>query len=78
MAIAATAVQQSAFRAGSMAASLPAVSVSEPVVGSVLAMVVLNETLRPGRSGWVSLGVAVVGMVIAIVALARSEATESV
>lgn len=78
VAIAATAVQQSAFRAGSMAASLPAVSVSEPVIGSVLAMVVLNETLRPGRSGWVSLGVAVVGMVIAIVALARSEATESV
>lgn len=78
VALSATAVQQSAFRAGSMAASLPAVSVSEPLVGSVLAIAVLSETLRPGRSGWLSLGIAVVGMVIAIVALARSEADEAV
>ena len=71
--VAATTLQQSAFRAGSMAASLPAVAVSEPLVGSVLGIGVLGEMLRPGRSGWVSLGVAVAAMVVAIVALARSE-----
>lgn len=74
LAVAATALQQSAFRAGSMAASLPAVAVSEPLVGSIVAIAVLGEALRPGRSGWVSLGLAVAGMAVAIVALARSEA----
>ena len=73
VALAATAVQQSAFRAGSMSASLPAVSVSEPLVGSALGLAVLGETLRPGRSGWVALALAVVAMVAAIVALARGE-----
>ena len=73
VAVAATTLQQSAFRAGTMAASLPAVAVSEPLVGSVLGIAVLGETLRPGRSGWVSLGVAIAAMVVSIVALARSE-----
>ena len=71
--VVATMLQQSAFRAGTMAASLPAVAVSEPLVGSVLGIAVLGEMLRPGRSGWVSLGVAIAAMVISIVALARSE-----
>jgi hypothetical protein len=66
-------LQQSAFRAGTMAASLPAVAVSEPLVGSVLGIAVLGEMLRPGRSGWFGLGVAVAAMVVSIVALARSE-----
>lgn len=74
VAVAATAVQQSAFRAGSMASSLPAVSVSEPLVGSTVAIAVLGEVLRPGEAGWASLGLAVAAMVVAIVALARSEA----
>jgi drug/metabolite transporter (DMT)-like permease len=74
VAVAATAVQQSAFRAGSMAASLPAVTVSEPLVGSILGVAILGEMLRPGRSGWVVLVVAVVVMVVATVELARTEA----
>ena len=49
--LAATAVQQSSFRAGSMAASLPAVTVSEPMVGSILGIAILGETLRPGSPG---------------------------
>lgn len=76
VAVTATMLQQSAFRAGTMAASLPAVSVSEPLVGSVLGIVVLGEMLRPGRSGWFSLGVAVAAMVVSIVALARSESAD--
>ena len=75
VAVSATALQQSAFRAGSLAASLPAVTVSEPLVGSVLGIFVLGEALRPGRSGWVGLGLAVVVMVAATIALARGEAT---
>ncbi|MCI4676299.1 DMT family transporter [Candidatus Mycolicibacterium alkanivorans] len=75
VAVSATALQQSAFRAGSMAVSLPAVTVSEPVVGSILGLAILGEMLRPGRSGWVGLGLVVVVMVVAIVELARGEAT---
>lgn len=73
VAVAATALQQSAFRAGSLAASLPAVTVSEPMVGSILGVLVLGETLRPGEAGWFVLIVAVVVMVAATVALARGE-----
>ena len=74
VAVSATAVQQSAFRAGSMAASLPAVTISEPLVGSVLGVAILGEMLRPGRSGWVGLGLAVAVMVVATIELARGEA----
>jgi drug/metabolite transporter (DMT)-like permease len=75
VAVAATALQQSAFRAGSMAASLPAVTISEPLVGSILGVGILGEMLRPGRSGWVWLGIAVVVMIAATVELARGEVT---
>jgi drug/metabolite transporter (DMT)-like permease len=75
VAVAATAWQQSAFRAGSLAASLPTMTIAEPVVASVLGVMVLGETLRPGERGWVLLIAAVVAMVVATVALARSEAT---
>jgi hypothetical protein len=74
VAVLATALQQSAFRAGSMAASLPVVTISEPMVGSTLGVVLLGEQLRPGEGGWVVLGIAATAMVFATVALARSEA----
>jgi drug/metabolite transporter (DMT)-like permease len=75
VAVAATAWQQSAFRAGSMAASLPTMTVAEPIVGSVLGIFVLGETLRPGDAGWFVLIVAVAAMVFATGALARGEVT---
>ncbi|MDT5187576.1 MAG: hypothetical protein QOJ20_73 [Mycobacterium sp.] len=74
VAIAGTAWQQSSFRAGALTASLPTMTVVEPVVGSVLGIVVLGETLRPGEAGWLTLIVAVAVMVLATVALARGEA----
>ena len=74
VAIAGTAWQQSSFRAGSLTASLPTMTVTEPVVASVLGIVVLGETLRPGDAGWLTLVVAVVVMVVATAALARGEA----
>ena len=74
VAIAGTAWQQSSFRAGSLTASLPTMTVAEPVVASALGIVVLGETLRPGDAGWFTLVVAVVVMVGATAALARGEA----
>ncbi len=74
VAIAGTAFQQSSFRAGSLTASLPTMTVAEPVVGSVLGIVVLGEALRPGEAGWFTLVVAVTAMVVATAALARGEA----
>lgn len=74
VAIAGTAFQQSSFRAGSLTASLPTMTVAEPVVGSVLGIVVLGEALRPGDAGWFTLVAAVAAMVIATAALARGEA----
>ena len=72
--VAGTAWQQSSFRAGALTASLPTMTVAEPVVGSVLGIVVLGETLRPGDAGWLTLIVAVAVMVVATAALARGEA----
>ena len=74
VAVAATAWQQSSFRAGSLAASLPTMTVTEPVVASALGMGVLGESLRPTDGGWVALIAAVVAVVFATGALARSEA----
>ena len=76
--VAATAWQQSSFRAGSLAASLPTMTVAEPVVASILGVFVLGETLRPGEDGWVALIVAIVLMVVATTALARSEARSGI
>jgi drug/metabolite transporter (DMT)-like permease len=74
VAIAATAWEQSAFRAGPLTASLPAVTVSEPVVGSILGIAVLGETLNTNTLGWVAVGVSVAVMAVATVALAHSQA----
>ena len=71
----ATMAQQSSFGAGSLAASLPAVAVSEPLVGSLLGILVLGESLRPGDAGWLVLIAAVVAMVLATIRLAGSEAS---
>jgi drug/metabolite transporter (DMT)-like permease len=74
VAIAGTAWQQSSFRAGSLTASLPTMTVAEPVVAAVLGVVVLGEAMRPGDAGWFTLVVAVIVMVTATAALARGEA----
>ena len=75
--IAGTAWQQSSFRAGALTASLPTMTVVEPLVASVLGVVVLGEALRPGDAGWLTLVVAVAVMVVATVALARGEAVSA-
>jgi drug/metabolite transporter (DMT)-like permease len=75
VAIAATAWEQSAFRAGPLTASLPAVTVAEPIVGSVLGVTVLGETLRTNAMSLAALGLSVAVMAAATVALAHSQAS---
>lgn len=77
VAVAGTAVQQSSFRAGSLTASLPTMTVTEPIVAALLGVVILGETLRADDAGWLLLGTAVVFMVVATAALARSEAVKA-
>lgn len=50
--VAATAWEQSAFRAGPLTASLPAVTVAEPIVGSVLGVTVLGERCKRTTPAW--------------------------
>ena len=76
--IAATAWEQSAFRAGPLTASLPAVTISEPIVGSVLGVTVLGETLNTNNIGLVAIGISVAVMAAATVALARSQAASAI
>jgi len=78
VAVAGTAWQQFSFRAGTLTASLPTMTVTEPLVASVLGVVVLGEALRPGDAGWLTLVVAVAIMVVATAALARGEAASAV
>jgi drug/metabolite transporter (DMT)-like permease len=72
--VAGTAMQQASFRAGALTASLPTMTVTEPMVACVLGVVVLGETLHPGDAGWFTLIAAVAVMVAATAALARGEA----
>lgn len=70
----ATTLQQSAFQAGALQASLPATTVMEPVVASALGFLVLGEYLAADRDVTGVLIVSVLVMVAATVALARSSA----
>jgi drug/metabolite transporter (DMT)-like permease len=74
LAIAATAWEQSAFRAGPLTASLPATTVAEPIVASALGLTVLGETLNTNAVGRLALGASVAVLAVAIVALASSQA----
>jgi drug/metabolite transporter (DMT)-like permease len=77
VAVAGTAWQQFSFRAGSLTASLPTMTVTEPVVASALGVVILGESLRPGDAGWFTLIAAFAVMVVATGALARGEAADA-
>ncbi len=74
VAVGGTAFQQASFRAGAITASLPTMTVAEPVVAAILGIVVLGETLDPGDAGWFTLITAVTAMVVSTAALARGEA----
>ncbi|WP_285652855.1 DMT family transporter [Actinomycetospora sp. NBRC 106375] len=69
-----TFLQQTAFGAGPLAASLPAVTVGEPVVAAVLGVVVLSEQVRADGVEWGLIAVLVALMIAATAALSRSSA----
>jgi F0F1-type ATP synthase assembly protein I len=56
---------------------MPALQMSQPVVGVVLGVVVLDETLNTSRAGMIALEVAVLVMAAAIFQLARVEAVST-
>jgi drug/metabolite transporter (DMT)-like permease len=66
-------LNQSAFQAGHLAASLPAMAVTDPVVGSLIGVTLFGESL--GATGTIAITatvLAVVVMAVATVSLARS------
>ncbi|KLO41221.1 DMT family transporter [Mycobacterium nebraskense] len=65
---------QSAYRAGALTASLPTIIAAKPIVGAVLGITVLGETLDARGADWVVLAVAAVLVIVATVGLARGEA----
>lgn len=67
-------IHQSAYRAGALTASLPTIIVAKPVVGGVLGIAVLGETVAAGGTGWILLAVVAVVVIVATVGLARGEA----
>ncbi|MCV7380830.1 hypothetical protein BST11_06625 [Mycobacterium alsense] len=65
---------QSAYRAGALTASLPTIIAAKPLVGGILGIVVLGETVVAGGSEWFVLALATVVVFVATVGLARGEA----
>lgn len=71
--VGATLLQQSAFHAGSLKASVPAMLVLEPIVAVLLGQLVLGEHLVVSTHSAIALAVAVAAMIAATVALGRDE-----
>ena len=74
VAVGGTLLQQSAFQAGALGASLPTMIVGEPIVAVVIGVTVLEEELRSDGAELALIGVLGIVMVVATVALARSSA----
>jgi len=74
VALAGMVFQQASFRAGPLTASLPTMTLAKPVVGWILAITVLSESLRVDDEKLFVLVVAVAVMIVSTVALARGEA----
>ncbi len=66
-----TFLQQVAYGAGPLSASLPAVTVGEPLVASLLGVLVLGEYIRVSGPAWILIGALIALMVAATAALAR-------
>jgi len=77
LAAALTVVQQAAFHAGALQASVPIMLVGEPVVAVVLGVVVLGEHLAVRGPTALVLAVAVAAMAAASIALGRDQGSEA-
>ncbi len=70
-----TLASQSAFQAGTLEASLPTLTVLEPIVSSVIGVTLFAETLAASEVvEWVAVGAATALMIGGVLALARSAA----
>ncbi|MFI1916072.1 DMT family transporter [Nocardia sp. NPDC020380] len=67
-------LQQLAFQAGPLSASLPTVMIAEPLVAAFLGRTVLDERLQAHGFGLVITGIAVLVMCVTAVGLSRSQA----
>ncbi|MFD6455491.1 MULTISPECIES: DMT family transporter [unclassified Nocardia] len=67
-------LQQRAFQAGPLSASLPAATIAEPLAAAFLGLTALDEHLRTSGLGLVVVGVCVVVMCAATVALCHTRA----
>ncbi|MFC9471340.1 DMT family transporter [Nocardia sp. NPDC056952] len=67
-------LQQRAFQAGPLSASLPAATIAEPLAAAFLGLTALDEHLRTSGPGLVVVGVCVVVMCAATVALCHTRA----
>ena len=75
LAVTVTVLQQSAFHAGALQASVPIMLVGEPVVAVLLGVVILGEHLVVRGAGTVVLAVTVGAMTMATIALGRDSAS---
>ena len=75
LAVTVTVLQQSAFHAGALQASVPIMLVGEPLVAVLLGVVVLGEHLVVRGAGGVILALAVGTMTAATIALGRDSAS---
>jgi drug/metabolite transporter (DMT)-like permease len=67
-------LQQLSFQAGALQASLPVITVLEPIVAATFGLTLLHEQLRVGGMRMSILVLCVIAMTLATVALARGEA----
>ncbi|WP_330257232.1 DMT family transporter [Nocardia sp. NBC_00565] len=67
-------LQQRAFQSGPLVASLPAVTIAEPLAAAFVGITVLDERLRTGGAGLVVIAVAVAVMCATTVQLSRAQA----
>jgi drug/metabolite transporter (DMT)-like permease len=68
-------LNQRAFQAGSLTASLPTLTVVEPLVAALVGVTMLDETVSAhGAAAWIAIALATVAMVVSTVQLSRSAA----
>ena len=77
LAITVTVLQQSAFHAGALQASVPIMLVGEPVVAVLLGVLILGEHLVVRGAGALILTLAVAAMTAATIALGRDSASST-
>ncbi|WP_225730135.1 MULTISPECIES: DMT family transporter [unclassified Nocardia] len=67
-------LQQKGFQAGPLAASLPAVTIAEPLAAAYIGITVLDERFQTNSLGLVGTAVAVIVMCAATIRLSRAQA----